>query len=208
MLFVRREASIYNSSESHQISCHPSTALEEKKSSASHAHFLPTGWRGLAPASPPSPHRRRAPQLPKHSSSSQAAWNPLQIYFHIPENSGALPFVLWSHPLSSNLVPDILTRSYVKSVGDPNKDTGPHPRHAHAQMLKPHTHTHTRRSTNPEDSLYLLPAGLGPWLSLQMFLSERLGLLLPRCPPTSFSMTPASLWWLRRQSITPPGGRR
>jgi len=29
----------------------------------------------------------------------------------------------------------------------------------------------------------MLLAGLGPWLSLQMSLSDRLGLVLPRCPP-------------------------
>ena len=50
-----------------------------------------------------------------------------QIYILLPvpfENSGTLPFVPWSHPLSPNLVPDILTHSYISSMGDPHKDTG------------------------------------------------------------------------------------
>lgn len=42
ILFVKWEASIYISSDN-QVSCHPNTALEEKKSSAHHFHVLPIG---------------------------------------------------------------------------------------------------------------------------------------------------------------------
>lgn len=131
----------------------------------------------------------------------------LQIYILLPvpfENSGTLPLCPLVSPLVSKFSPRHPNPFIYKQYGRPTQRHGHrHNPHMHSQM---HKH-HILMSTNPEDSLYLLSAGLGPWLSLQMSLSERTGLVLPKCPLSPFSMTPVGLWRLRGQKVTPRGGR-